>query len=129
MAKARWIIGVGSIVWLFLAGCSSQQVLGLLSVSNDNVAHERVVAGSMESVAQTTQTTLSQLGFVAKTTRQGDTIRIGAVSATGTKFTLVLTREASATGEQTHVRVEFDGKSDDQLAFQLLGHLDVANRK
>ena len=43
-------------------------------------------------------------------------------------FVLVLTREVKEVGEQTRVRVAWDGPADDQTGFKVLGALDVLTR-
>jgi len=88
-----------------------------------------VVAGSLEVVAQSAQASLTQMGLAATVNRQGEAVSIASKTAAGAKFTLVLTREKTKDGEQTRVRVEWDGASDEQMGFQLLAQLEALSKR
>jgi hypothetical protein len=114
---------------MLLAGCNSPNMAGLFMLRSDASGRDRVVAGSLENVAESAKGSLTELGFVATTTQQGDIIRIASKTATGAKFALVLTRQVTKDGEQTRVRLEWDGASDDQAGFQILGKLETHSTK
>ena len=121
-------VGLGLII---LAGCKSFDGSGLLFLQKD-ASGDRVVAGSLDTVAESARSTLTQLGFVAMTSRQGDAIRINCKTSAGSQFTLVLTREPKPGDsglEQTRVRIEWDGKSDDQTSVQVLSQVEANTRK
>jgi hypothetical protein len=129
MAKTNWLVGASGFLFLCLAGCASFDYASLFFLQSDASGHDRVIAGSLESVAQSTQSTLSQLGFVATQSKQGDTIRIASKTATGDRFTLVLTKEKGKEGDQTRVRLEWEGNRDDQTGFQILSQLDFNGKR
>jgi hypothetical protein len=97
-------------------------------LQSDSSGRERVIAGSLDAVAGSCQASLSQMGFSATVSRQGDTIRIASKTASGARFTLVLMREKGKDGEQTRLRIEWDGNSEDQVGFQLLAQVESLHR-
>jgi hypothetical protein len=129
MAKTKRLICASAFLLLCLAGCASIDYASLFFLQSDGAGRDRVMAGSLETVAQTTQSKLNELGFVATQSRQGDTIRIASKTATGNRFALVLTKEKGKDGEQTRVRLEWEGTGDDQTGFQILSQLDVDSRR
>ena len=99
-------VGLGLII---LAGCKSFDGSGLLFLQKD-AGGDRVVV----------------------TSRQGDAIRINCKTSAGSQFTLVLTREPKPGDsglEQTRVRIEWDGKSDEQTSLQVLSQVEASIRK
>ena len=65
-------------------------------------------------------------------TRNGEEVYIASTTPSGAKFKLVLTRATGkdvGPGEQTRVRVEWEGRSDEQTVFQLLSQLDIGSRR
>ncbi len=108
-----------------LAGCSNFQVdfASMTRLKSASLGRERVVSGSLESVASSTQSTLNQMGFVVNTSRKGDTIRVSSKTSSGAAFSLVLTRIKTEAGEQTKVQMEWEGASDDNLGLQILAQL------
>jgi hypothetical protein len=114
-----------------LAGCSSlNNVAGYFALASDASGQDRLVAGSLESVAQSTQGTLSQLGFSASQSQRGDSIYISSKTATGASFTLVLTRAKQADGsEKTKIHLDWNGAKDDQTGVHILGQLDGTTRR
>ena len=126
MTKATWLVCAGGCVLLALAGCKSSDVAGLFALQSDG--HDRVIAGSLETVSQSAQGTLTQMGFATSTNRKGDSVRISAKTAQGSTFTLVFTKDKQKDSEQTRVHIEWDGKSDEGMGFQILGQLEAGNR-
>ena len=83
-------------------------------------------------MSQSAQTTLGQMGLVANVNRKGEAIHIDSKTPAGAKFTLVLTREPKPGDsglEQTRVRIEWDGKSDEQTSLQVLSQVEASTRK
>jgi hypothetical protein len=126
----------------FTAGCSTLDVAGFLSLNNDRGANEHVVAGSFEAVAQSTQSTLQQMGFAATLSRSSETIRIASKTSSGKGFTVVLSRSTSVPSklspaeaqnagaqERTSIRIEWDGEGDQQTGLQLLAQIDAAAKR
>jgi hypothetical protein len=123
----RWkeFVCAGGLAFVLLSGCTSLDLTGFFALQGQNIGHQRVVVGSLEAVAQSTQTTLTQMGLVATVNRKGEAIYISSKTAGGAKFTLVLTREKTKDGEQTRVHVEWDGTSDEQTSLKLLGQIEA----
>jgi hypothetical protein len=129
MARINGAICAIALGWTGLAGCSSFDITSMVALKSDSLGKERVVSGSIEAVAQSTQSTLSQMGFAANMTRKGETIRISSKTAAGATFTMVLTDAKTGAGEQTRIRIEWDGGSDDNLGLQLLAQLPAIVQK
>ncbi len=127
----RWqgVVCAAGLVCLLVAGCASIDLTGFFSLQSQASGRDRVVAGSLEAVAQSAQTTLNQMGLAATMNRKGEAVYIGGKTTAGAKFTLVLTREKAKDTEQTRVHVEWDGASDDQIGFQLLAQLEAMSRR
>ena len=90
---------------------------------------DRLVAGSLEAVAQSTHNTLTQLGFAASRTQKGDAIYITSKTVAGASFTLVLTRVKTPEGEKTKVHLQWDGAKDDQTGLHILGQVEANSRR
>jgi hypothetical protein len=103
-------------------------VAGFFALQSGGPGEDKLVAGSMETVAQSTQNTLSQLGFSAARTQKGDAIYITSKTATGASFSLVLTRVKDTTGEKTKVHLEWNGAKDDQTGVHILGQVEANSR-
>jgi hypothetical protein len=130
MEKAGRLAGVaGGFALFLLAGCNSVNFAGLLSFQSDNSGRDRVVTASLDAVTQSTQSTLSQLGFTANVARSGETVKISSKTATGAKFAVVLTREKTKDGEQTRMHLEWEGASEDQTGFQILGQVEAMHKR
>ncbi len=128
MARTYQILCAAALAAFGLPGCSGFQLSSIFSLQSDASGHDRVVNGSVEAVAQSTQAALNQMGLVAVVNRKGESVRISSQTANGTRFTLVLTRENLQGGEQTRVRMEWDGATDEQTAFQLLSQIETISR-
>jgi hypothetical protein len=112
-----------------LAGCANLDLASVFLLQSDASGRDRLVAGSLDAVAESAQSSLTQLGLSASVTRQGESVRIASRTSSGAHFTLVLTREKGKDGEQTRVRIEWDGGSEDQVGFQLLSQIESLHRK
>ncbi len=129
MRRSKVVACAVGLVLVLQIGCASFDLAGFLALKDDGNGHERIVAGSFEAVAQSTQNTLSQMGFTTSQNREGDTIRITSRTATGNNFTVVLVRSTGQGGEQTRVRIEWDGKGDSQASLQLLAQIETAAKR
>jgi hypothetical protein len=123
-----FVCAVG-LLFLLGAGCASTDVAALFALQSQTAGRDRVVSGSLEVVAQSAQSTLQNMGLAATMSRKGEAIYLASKTGKGAKFTLVLTREQSKNGEQTRVHMEWDGPSDEQTGFQLLGQLETLSRR
>jgi hypothetical protein len=112
-----------------ISGCASLDLTGFFALQGQTPGLDRVVAGSLEAVAQSTQTTLTQMGLAATVNRKGEAVYISSKTAGGAKFALVLTREKTKDGEQTRVHVEWDGAGDEQTSLKLLGQIEAQIRR
>ena len=110
----------GLIVLVFLAGCASADYFSLAFLESSATGRDRVVVGSLEAVSANTQATLKQLGLQAVATQDGEAVRIRSMTRNGQLFSLVLTSERTAQGEQTHIRLEWEGSPDHSTGAQIL---------
>ncbi|HXG12915.1 MAG TPA: hypothetical protein VNK04_24370 [Gemmataceae bacterium] len=112
---------------LLIAGCASDY-FKLAFFQMGGGGQEQVIAGSLESVSQSTQAALSRLGLSAVVTEQGEDVRIAATTPRGQRFTVVLTREKSIDAtERTRVRIEWEEGIDKELGLHILSQLVVAS--
>jgi len=117
---------------LALAGCADTDVFSLNLFQAGAVPGangDRVVAGSLESVSQSTQAGLRELGIAALATPEDQGVRILCTTRGGAHFFLVLTRVTNEQGESTRIRLQWDGKPDEQTGSQVLARLDAQSRK
>jgi len=130
MNTAMRAVCAGGLAFLALAGCDSlNNYAGFFALQSDGAGQDRVVAGSLESVAQSTQATLTQLGFAATRSQKGDAIYLASKTATGATFTLVLTQVDEKDGKKTKVHLEWQGAKDDSTGFHILGQVEANTRR
>lgn len=122
------MVCAGALVLALAAGCQMMDLRGFFALETDGVGGERVITGSVDSVAQSVQATLGRMGLQAVVSKQGETVRVTSRTAGGAGFTVVLVREKGQTGEQTRVHLEWDGPHDEQLGIQFLGQLETVRR-
>jgi hypothetical protein len=127
-ALKRGVCVLGLFVGL-VSGCATTDFFNLSFLQTSTPGGDRVLVGSLETVSDSTQKTLSRLGMAANVSRQGEEVHIASATPSGAKFKFVLKREKGKDGEQTRVRIEWEGKSDEQTAFQVLSQLDLSNRR
>lgn len=121
----RWACAAALGLALAVAvGCKVTD-FSLLAVFQGTNGNDRVVAGSMDTVAASLHAQLSQLGLAAFVTPEGEAVRIRSSTKTGQHFSLILTRVQSGGLEQTKVHFEWEGKPDEQTEVQLLGAVEV----
>ncbi|MCI0462546.1 MAG: hypothetical protein L0Z62_36820 [Gemmataceae bacterium] len=122
----RTTMGLCTGVWVvLLAGCALTDSAGFLFFQSSG--DERVVAGSVEAVAQATREQFGRLGLQAEVTPQGEALHIDSATPTGQRFRLVLTREKSGNVEKTRIRIDWEGKPHSDMTLQILGRLEQIN--
>jgi len=115
-------------VWV-AAGCSNMDVLGFLALKGTPDGNERVVAGNLDAVVETTKASLAKLDLKASVTTVGQTAYIDTATTNGARFRFVLTREASSAGERTRIRVEWlDSRRNEEVTFNLLSDVEAKHK-
>ena len=128
MATIRAMVCAAGLAVFVIAGCDSAQLAGLLELQSSADDQDHFIVASLDTVSQSAQDTLSQMGMKATATREGETVRLVSQTETGRRFTLVLTREMLNGVERTRAHIEWaDGKEDQGvaelwLALEGLGH-------
>jgi len=126
----RTIVAIAfcGLVWV-AAGCSNLDVLGMLALRGTPDGNERVVAGSVNAVAETTKASLARLNLKADVTTDGQKMYVDTATRTGARFRFVLTREISPAGERTRIRVEWlDTRRDEEVTFNLLSTVEAQHK-
>ena len=117
------------LICLALAGCDSLKNLNVDAAALlASGGGDRVVAGSLEVVAGSTEGALKGMGLFVNTTTEGESIRIRATRS-GQHFSLVLTRQKSERGDMTRVRFEWDDSRDEGMETQILSQVEVQGKK
>lgn len=123
------VCAIGGLL-LVVAGCANNEVAGLFLLQNAGPKGDRLVTGSLETVAQSTQSSLRQLGLAAELTRDGEQFYVHSATRDGISFALVLTRQRSAQGtEQTRIRLEWLDHGDPAAGSQIMAKIDAQTRK
>jgi hypothetical protein len=118
-------IGAACVFVLNSAGCENMDKVGaFFTVDADPSTQNRVVNAPLEVVSVRAQTTMSQLGYAATTTRQGDETRISTKNSNGCKLTVILTPIKGKDSEQTRAHIEWEGGRDEQTGMLILAKLD-----
>ena len=126
---ALGVCAIGAML-MMIAGCANSKLAGLFLWQDSGPGGDRVVAGSLESVAQSTHDSLRQLGFAAELTQQGESFYISSKSHSGARFALVLTRERSPQGtEQTRIRMQWLDQRDEHTGSQIMARIDAHTKK
>jgi hypothetical protein len=122
------MVCAAGVICLFVAGCNlhdfSVNAAALLATGGN----DRVVAGSLETVAASTEDSLRQLGMFVSSTREGESIRIKTTTKTGQHFSLVLSRQTSGHGDLTRIRFEWDNGRDEDMEMQILSQVEVRGK-
>jgi hypothetical protein len=120
---------VGGIVLLVVSGCTAPDSLNLQLFQTPSTGRERLVAGSLETVAPSTQASLRQLGLAVIAHEEAGAVRLSCTTGANHRFDLVLTRVRDGQGEQTRIRMEGKGTDDEDVGFQILGQLEARHRE
>ena len=114
------------IVCVILGGCTIPDQFRLSIFESSAGSHEQVIAGSLSSVATSTQNSLQRLGMFVNATPEGDDIRLDVRTKAGEQFKVVLTRVTSDAGERTRVRIEGGTSTHEQTVFRVLSEVEIA---
>ena len=123
---------VVTAVLLGLAGCAAPQFLNLSFFQSGGAkGNDRVVTGSLETVSQSAESVLLNLGMTVVSTPEQEGVRIKATTRQGGTFFLVLTSGVFLKGgpEQTRVRIEWAGGPEEPVLLQVLAGLEAASVK
>ena len=129
---------VVTAVLLGLAGCAAPEFLKLsFFQSGGSKGNDRVVTGSQETVSQSAESVLLNLGMTVVSTPEfrkrdeNEGVRIKATTRQGGTFFLVLTREPGKDGKLqcTRARVEWAGGPEEPVLLQVLAGLEAASLK
>lgn len=126
MKRFHFFACAGWLLSSLLVGCATADVAGLLFFSGgDPAGGDRLLVGSLETVAKSTQDSLTRLGFQVVAAPEGEALALTASKKGQAHFKLVLTREMTPQGERTRVRVTYFQKSgDSKMAVQVLGDVE-----
>jgi hypothetical protein len=126
MARASLGIWTGAGLFLLLAGCSPSDLVSGWLTASASPNGDRVIAGSLTDVANSTQASLMRVGFsVARTTR-GDSVYLSSKTPAGERFTLVLTQEKTYQGDRVRARVDWQDQVDPQTHQQVMAHASAS---
>ena len=129
MARASGGSCAIGIVLLLLAGCSVPEFFNAYFVQGTDGGGDRVVAGSVESVSQTTQGALRTLGMRADVMQDGTDVRIASKTSQGNGFVMVLSRVQNEKGESTKVHMEWEKNADQQTGGKIFTEIDAQSRR
>jgi hypothetical protein len=79
--------------------------------------------GSVSDVSFKAQTALQQAGLYLTVKRDGDNVMLKSTTASGRHFTLTLNGTKTAAGEQTQIRIDWDGEPDNVFWADFLSRL------
>ena len=129
MARPGLMVCAGGVVCLLLAGCDGLRDLNVTAAALLAAdGGDRVVAGSHDAVSASTQDALRQLGMSVTSSREGEALRIRAMTKTGQHFSLVLTRKKSDQQELTNVRFEWENGRDEDVELQILSQVETPRK-
>jgi hypothetical protein len=129
MSGARRTFCAVGVLMLLLTGCAGTDFFSANFLQAGGGGRERVVAGSLESVSQSTQATLRQLGFATVLTEEAQGVRIACTTQAGRRFFLLLTRVQTDKGESTRIAVEWEGSPDERTSVQVLSQVESQHRR
>jgi hypothetical protein len=112
MASRRWLAGVGTVLLLLVGGVGCKGTDLALFFQAPLGPEDRVLPGSVETVAASIQSKIKNLGIDARVTREGEFVKVAATTPEGRVFNVVLSRRKTDTGEATQVRWEWDPSID-----------------
>jgi hypothetical protein len=111
---------------LLLTGCTLDSFT--LKYHQGDAGKDRVIAGSLDSVAVSTQGMLRDLGFTAVASQDGQVVRLTCTNSKGARFYVLLSRVENQGEERTHVQIKWEKNADDHLVFQLLTQLEAGSK-
>jgi hypothetical protein len=127
MRRPKGIICAGGLLLLTL-GCMPHQVrrdsvkadAQAKSKDSQTTAHVYYVPGAMETVSVSTKNALRKMGLLVQATPEGESLRLSTASKSGQRFSLLLTRAMTVSGERTEVRVDWQNNPELDLWADLL---------
>ncbi len=125
MRKTTLGLCAGAWVLLLAAGCASSDVAGMLSLQSGG--DDRVVSGSLDTVAKSTTARLQALHLDAQVTRNGEAFHITSKAPNGSRFKLVLTSEKVGSEERTKIKMEWLDKREENVARYILSSLEYVS--
>jgi hypothetical protein len=112
-----------------LPGCAPSEISNFLLFTGQGPAGERTIAGNLETVAEATQSSLLKMGIVAMRSDRDGAVYLTGATRTNARFTLILTRERTPTGEATHARVQWPDERDPEGHEQILANVVSQKRQ
>jgi len=103
-----------------MAGCALPDKFGLSFLQTTDAGGDRLVAGSLENVSETTQAGLKRLGIKVVQTSQAQDVRLAATTPAGDHFAVVLTQVKTEEGERVRVRLEGASSSHQEMVVKII---------
>jgi hypothetical protein len=128
MKANRRIYAAGAILLVF-AGCVVPEYFKLNYFQGGDSGNDRVVAASIDIVAQAAQLGLRGVGMKVEVTPQGQDIRLVAGNSFGDELSVLLSRVVDEKGERTRVRIEAGSKEQTQILFGILARFEPEQRR
>jgi hypothetical protein len=126
MPRACWAGGAAALCLLAVGvGCRVPEFVRLNFLQAPGPGGDRVVVGSLEAVAQSTEASLRALGFSTVLTPEGQDVRIAVTTLRGGTFHLILSRVAGAQGESTRIRMDLQSSPDQEAGTRFLGEFNL----
>lgn len=110
---AGMVCAAGCVLGL-AAGCA--MTLEAIGLGGAFTKGEFVMAGSVDEVSLSLQQALGPRGFTLQAAREGEAVRLRATAVSGEHLSLLLTREPTAQGVQTHIHIDWKDGTDDVCA-------------
>ena len=126
MTRARCAVSSIGMCLLLLTGCTLDSLT--VKYRQGDAGRDRVIAGSLDSVAMSTQGMLRDLGFTAVASQEGQTVRLTCTNSHGARFYVLLSKIENQGEERTRVQVKWEKNADEHLTFQLLTQLEAGGK-
>jgi len=124
MTRAILAFCAGAGLMMFLVGCDSVTWFIKGDFPNGDPSSDgSVVVGKLDDVALSAQAKLQGLGLKVNMTREGEAVHLASATRSGAAFKLVMTREMTAQGEQTRIKLQWGNGYDRAAAVQILSEV------
>jgi hypothetical protein len=107
------------------AGCSAGSFL--LSFAGSG-GKQQVVSGSVDDVSARLQASLKNVGILVTANQVGEDLRLQGETKSHKRFTLVLKRQQTLSGEGTAIAVEWEKDADEQFWLTVVEMLATPKR-
>jgi hypothetical protein len=124
--RGKCVLGA---ILAIVAGCALPDKFGLNFLQTTNTGEPMMVAGSLESVSETTQAGLKRLGIKVMQTSEGADIRLAATTPAGEHFSVILTRAKTEQGERTRIRFEGGTNAHQEMVGTILSARQGSERR